>query len=155
MFWYIGAMISGLIVSFGVIWRCNCHHKKRNKRKITEYRKSLKLDGLHENESITCNQEKVSTENVDTNAKLCMAKYSPFPLLDGLNPKTKSNLMMKEPIRVFDSAEIIKIVNSRNYYFTDHSHTWNRIITSSDTEDSDEMYEVTTHNDNCVIQFSL
>ena len=155
MFWYIGVMISGMIAGFGAVWRYNCYHKKRKDRKITEYRKSSESNELTGNESTKCETDFVSNEKYENNDKLSTARYSPFPLLDGLDSKKKSNLIMKEPIKVLDSAKIIQIVNSQNYYSTKHFDTWSKIISSSDTDDSDELCEVFTHNDNCVIQFSI
>ena len=155
MFWYVGVFISGLLAGFGAVWRCNNYHKMRENRKCTEYSRPETSPKIEILENFSTDKDNMSTKKDRANDNINLSNNSQFPILDGLAFKKKADLLRVEPVRRLDTADILEVVSSKNFYFEEKSPKCNKVITLSDTEDSTELYEVTTHNDNSVIHFSI
>ena len=155
MFWYVGVFISGLLAGFGAIWRCNHYHKVRENRKLTEYSSPVTSPKIASKEKFSTDNDNMSNKKDRANDNISLSNNSQFPILDGLASKKKADLLNAEPVRRLDTADILEVVSSENFYFQEKSPNCNKVITLSDTEDSTELYEVTTHNDNSVIHFSI
>lgn len=155
MFGYVGVFISGLLAAFGAIWKCKYYHKMRKNRKSTEYRRPVTLPIIETKENFSTQEDNMTIEKDGANDKIRVSNNSQFPILDGLTSKKKADLVSAEPILHLDTARILEVVSPKSFYFTEKSPKFNKVITLSDTEDSNELYEVTTHNDNSVIHFSI
>ena len=155
MFWYVGVFISGLLAGFGAVWRCNYYHKMRENRKCTEYCRPVTSPKIESKENFSPDKDNMSTKKDRANDTFNLSSNSQFPILDELASKKKADLLKVEPIRHLDTADILEVVSSKNFYFAKKSPNCDKVITLSDTEDSTELYEVTTHNDNSVIHFSI
>ena len=140
------------MAGFGIIWKCTSYHKMTKIRKASEYRNTSTLNEIDLKKSCSPNLGKGSNEKSEINHKVALRRFSPFPLLEALTSKKKANLRGAQPTKKFDLVEILKDVTMTNNNFT---NPCNKIITLSDTEDSNELYEVTTHNDNSLIHYSI
>lgn len=156
MFWYVGIIVSGLLAALGVVLRCKYNHKMSGNRKCTEYRKSkTSFETEIKEKQIEINKHDMSVEKEKSNTKIRLPSNSPFPILDELNKTKQADLIKTESSQNIDSAKILDVVFSKNRYFTKSMPNYDKIMTLSDTEDSNELYEVTTHHDDNVIHFSI
>ena len=140
------------MAGFSSIWNCNRYHKSTKIRKESEYRKTSTLNEIPLTKSCSPKLEKSSNEKKEFNYKMALHRFSPFPLLEGLTPKKNANLIEAQPPENRNSVDILKVFTPKNDNFPNQC---DKVITLSDTEDSNELYEVTTHNDNILIHYSI
>ena len=152
MILYMKIFISWLLAGFSSIWKCNPYQKSTKIRKDSEYRKTSTLNEIPLTKSCSPKLEKSSNQKKESNYKMALHRFSPFPLLEGLTPKKNANLIVAEPTENCNSVDIMKVVTPKNKNF---KNLCDKVITLSDTEDSNELYEVTTHNDNILIHYSI
>ena len=152
MFFYMEVLISWLRAGFSFIWMCNPFQNSTKIRKESEYRKTSTLNEIHLTKSCSSKLEKSSHQKKEFNYKMALHRFSPFPLLEGLTPKKNANLIVEEPTENCNSVDIMNVVTPKNKNLTNQC---DKVITLSDTEDSNELYEVTTHNDNILIHYSI